>query len=256
MTSIGSKTWRALAAPVVLLLMVPATLSAQAQAPLPPAKDLLARHIAAIGGEDAIRKRTAVHTVGEFSLPAMGLSGPLEAFQATPNKYVARVSIANVGEVRRGFDGTTGWSIHPAEGPRLLEGAELSELRDESDLRSTLRDSALVASMETVEKTEMGGTACYRVKLAWKSGRETTDCYAVDTGLLVGTTRVLSSPMGPVDVITLYSDYTAFGPIKLPASTRQQIMGQEQVLKYTSVEFGAVDPSVFELPPEIKALKK
>jgi hypothetical protein len=42
----------------------------------------------------------------------------------------------------------------------------------------------------------------------------------------------------------------------MPTVTRQQVMGQEQAFTLTSVEFGNVDPAVFELPPEIRALRK
>ena len=80
---------------------------------------------------------------------------------------------------RRGYDGTTGWSINPMEGPRLVEGDELRQMRDDADRRALIRDAALIASMETVERTEMNAQACYRVRIVWKSGRETTDCYAL-----------------------------------------------------------------------------
>ena len=102
----------------------------------------------------------------------------------------------------------------------------------------------------------MNGQACYRVRITWKSGRETSDCYAVDGGLLVGSTVTVVSPMGSIEAQIFYSDYRRFGELLIPTVTRQQLMGQEQAVTLTTVEFGKVDPAVFELPPEIRALRK
>jgi hypothetical protein len=223
---------------------------------LPPAADLVAAYVQAIGGAPAFLANASMHMVGEYSMAAMGLKGAVETFQMKPNRSVSRVTIDGFGEIRRGFDGTTGWSINPMEGPRLLEGEELQQLRDDSDPRTLVRDPALIASMQTVERTEMNGQACYRVRISWKSGRETSDCYAVDGGLLVGSTVNVVSPMGSIEAQIFYSDYRSFGELRMPTVTRQQVMGQEQAFTLTSVEFGNVDPAVFELPPEIRALRK
>ena len=61
--------------------------------------------------------------------------------------------------------------------------------------------------------------------------------------------------MGAIDVTTVIGDYKEFGGIMAPTSMRQQLMGQEQVMTVETIEFGDVDPSIFELPSEIKDLK-
>lgn len=223
---------------------------------LPPAAELVGAYVQAIGGAPAFLDHSSMRMVGEFSMAAMGLKGQVETFQMKPNRSVSRVTIDGFGEIRRGFDGTVGWSMNPMEGPRLVEGEELRQLRDDSDPRTLVRDAALIASMQTVERTEMNGQPCYRVRIAWKSGRETSDCYAVDGGLLVGSTINVVSPMGSVEAQVFYSDYRSFGKLRMPTLTRQQVMGQEQAFTLTSVEFDKVDPEVFELPPEIRALRK
>ena len=37
--------------------------------------------------------------------------------------------------------------------------------------------------METVEKTELGGQPCYRVKIVWTSGREAFECFSAELPL-------------------------------------------------------------------------
>lgn len=92
-----------------------------------------------------------------------------------------------------------------------------------------------------------------RSRMVWKSGRETLDCYSTETGLLAATSMSQESPMGAVDITVLYRDYRQFGGLQLPTTTVQRLMGQEQMLRISNVEFDNVDPAVFELPPEIRA---
>lgn len=237
--------------PVLALAALPATMSAQQ---LPPAQQLLDRYIVAIGGRDAVLEHAASHTKGQFSMPAMGLTGELEVFSADPGRSLTRVNIPGIGEIRTGFDGEVGWSINPMEGPRVMQGGELAQLRDEAAPESTLRDPKLVASMETVEQTTMNGEECYKVKVVWRSGRETFDCYSTASGLIVGMLQKSESPMGVLDVTIHLSDYKPHGDVTLPTRIAQQMMGQEQIMTITSIDFGPVDAAVFELPAEIKAL--
>ena len=111
-----------------------------------------------------------------------------------------------------------------------------------------------MASAETVEKTEMNSEPCYKVKMVWKSGRETFDCYSVASGLLVASMGKQESPMGTIDVTNLVSDYKEFGGQKVATRLTQQVMGNEQVLIINSVEYDVVDPSTFDMPAAIKAL--
>lgn len=231
--------------------LVPAAAGAQE---LPPARQLVDRYIEAIGGREAIMARTSTHTKGTFAMPAMGLSGDLEVYSADPGKQLTKVNISGIGEIRNGFDGEVAWSMNPMEGPRVMEGMELAQVKDEAAPESTLRDPKLVESLETVEKTNMNGQDCYKVRVVWKSGRESFDCYSVETGLIVAIQQKSESPMGTLDITVNMNDYKDFGGIKLPSRIVQQMMGAEQVMTITSVDYDGVDPAVFELPAEIKAL--
>lgn len=67
-----------------------------------------------------------------------------------------------------------------------------------ANLLGALRDASLFTVRETVERTELNGAACYKVRLVWNSGRETHDCYGVDTGLMVAQVASQESPMGAI----------------------------------------------------------
>lgn len=228
---------------------------APAAAALPSASDVIARYIKAVGGSAALMKVKSVRTVGTFEMPAQGLKGDVVVVQALPNKMVMTTTIPGVGEINSGFNGEVAWSVNPMQGARLLEGKELEQLREESGFTAILRRAELTSSMETVGKSEMQGQPCYQVKVIYKSGRETTECYAVDTGLLLGATTKQTSPMGTIDVTTIVSDYQVVGGIKTAMKTRMQMMGQEQVMTFSKVVYdGPDDAKAFELPPAVKTM--
>ncbi|MGH7500263.1 MAG: hypothetical protein ACREL7_00760 [Longimicrobiales bacterium] len=237
---------------VALLLLEADPAGAQA---LPDARSIIDRYVEAIGG-DLLRSHTSMRTTGTFSLPGMGSTGQLEMAQARPNRMVMTVTLPGLGAIRSGFDGTVGWSVNPMEGPRLLSGKELEQQSDDAAFESALRDASLIESMETVELTEIEGTACHIVRITWKSGRETRDCYAVDSGLLIATMARSETVMGPVDATMLYGDYQDFGGIRMPSRTRQRVMSQEFVMTITAVEFGNVDDAAFKPPQEVLTLLK
>ena len=242
---------------VAAVLTMLAALPLYAQAPataLPPAKELIAKFVAATNGPTVLAKHTSIRTKGRFEIAAAGVAGDLEISQARPNKSMLRIDLPGMGQVEEGFDGTTAWSINPMQGARIKSGRELDTVREESSFGTSSRQGPNVTSAETLEKTEMNGEACYKVKLVWKSGRETFDCYSVASGLLIASMGKQESAMGTVEVTNLLSDYKDFGGQKIATRLTQQVMGNEQVITISSVDYDAADAATFAMPAAIKAL--
>jgi hypothetical protein len=236
----------------ISLLLAPAAASAQ----LPAAADLMAAYNKAIGGEAAFAKYQGMHAVGSFAIPSMGMTAGIEVYSARPNKMLTVSNIPGMGEMRQGFDGTTAWAIDPMRGARILEGAELTMVKDRAAFDSDLRKLSDFKSAETVEKTTLGGQECYKVKLVWNSGRESFDCYSAADGMLVARIETQESDMGAIEAVTLLQEYTDFGGIKLPKKNVVTAMGMEQVISIDKVEFITPEDARFEPPAEIKALIK
>jgi hypothetical protein len=224
---------------------------------LPAARAIIDRYVQAIGGRDAVMRRNSIRYVGSFEMPAAGMKGNLTLVQVAPNKMAMTVDLPGMGQVVSGYDGTVGWSINPMQGPRVLEGKELQQLREDAGPAAMLRSSDRIRSAETVELTAMDGRACYRVKITYHSGRESFDCYSPETGLLVGMTQTQESPMGSVQVTTLFDDWKEFGGLKTATKMRQQMLGQEQILTIDRLEFDRPeDVKAAEVPEQIKPLVK
>ena len=244
---------------VALTALTAASASAQqvaaAAATLPLAATLVAKYAAAIGAP-AMLKAPQITTRGGLSMPAAGLNATFEMVQVAPNMMRMMTTIPGVGSIQVGFDGTTGWSLDPMQGPRVLAGKELDEIREQSDPRAAGRAPELFSALQTVADTTIGGEQCYMVKLTWKSGRETFDCYSGATGLMVGSRSVQQTAMGAIPVSMVYSDYKKFGDFMVPTKMVQSMMGQQQVTTITAVEVAAAPGVVIVMPPEVKALKK
>jgi hypothetical protein len=129
-------------------------------------------------------------------------------------------------------------------------------MKDEADRRSNVRSAELFTAMETVKDTTMNSERCYLVKLNWKSGRQTYDCYSAASGMLVASRSVQKTAMGEIPVLTLFSDFKKFGGVTVPTKTVQELMGQQQILTIASVEFGDGTGIAITPPAAVAALIK
>ncbi len=238
---------------LAVLLAVPAALHAQ-PAELPPAREVVARYVAAIGGEAAVTAPASIRTTGTFEMGAGAMRGTFVLVQ-TPTRMALTVTVPGLGDIVTAYDGTHGWAVNPMQGPRLLEGKELAALREDAGSTGLLRRSPDLVTMETVARTEMDGQACWRVRFVYASGRETADCYAVDGGLLLGSWSTQESPMGALAVETRVGEWRAFGALRSATVMRMRTMGQEQVMRVDAMTYdGADDAAAFAPPPSVQRL--
>ncbi len=229
--------------------------AAAAATGLPSAATLVAKYATAIGGP-AMMRAGQITTKGGMAMSAAGITATFEMVQLAPNRMQMVTTIPGVGSIQVGYDGTVAWSVDPMQGPRLLAGKELDEIREEADLRAAARSPELFSAVQTLADTTMGGERCFLVKLTWKSGRETFDCYSPASGLMVGSKSVQQTSMGAIPVETVYGEYKKFGDFMVPTKTTQSMMGQHQVMTISSVEVGTGAGVTIIAPPEIKALVK
>jgi hypothetical protein len=226
------------------------------QADLPSAASIIDRHVKAVGGREAILAHTSSHAVGTISMPANGITGPLDLYSAAPDKSLVKINLGGIGDIVEAFDGTYGWSLQPMTGPMLKQGKELAETKFDADFYSDLHNPERYASMKTTEKTTFEGRPCYKVSLVRKDGGEDIEYFDVDTGLRAGRTGTRESPMGVMTATGILSDYKRFGGLLVATTMKETVMGVEQVLKINSVEFDNVPASTFDPPAPIKALIK
>jgi hypothetical protein len=234
----------------------PAQQPQASSAPLPSAKELVAKHIAAIGGEAAFKAISSLHATGQFELSAQGVTGELDLIAARPAKLLLRVDIASVGHVESGFDGKNGWSIDPLAGPTLLTGRALSEMAEDAWFDSALHSADHVKELTTVARTQFDKRPAYQVKVVYMSGVQQTEYFDAETGFQIGSETERETPMGVLPTTTMLREYKKFGTLMQATVLLQRTMGIDQLFRIASYEYNTVPANAFDPPPQIKALIK
>ncbi|HKP29421.1 MAG TPA: hypothetical protein VJU15_08455 [Gemmatimonadales bacterium] len=238
---------------LVALLAIAPSLTAQAK---PTGDELYNRYLEAAGGRAAMQKITSRHVWGHFEVEAQGLTGPIEILNASPMKMLTKIEIPGMGSTSTGLNGETGWMLNPAMGPMLVEGTALDQMKQQSDMDALLNPSKYVTSRETTGEANHGGSPCWVVTVTTTWKETYTECYDKASGLLSATIRKQNSPMGELEGTTVYTEYKSFDGVKMATVIKASTMGIEQVVRIDSISTKPIPDSAFELPSEIKALKK
>jgi hypothetical protein len=228
---------------------------ASANSTLPSACDILDRFANAIGGREALAKHSSMHETGVMEFVGAGIKADMNIYQAKPNRMVTRMTVPGMGEIARGFDGTTGWQMEPTSGPMLLTGKQLDQMKVEADFMGMMHDPKSFTSAQTTGLVDFNGKPAYELKLVRAGGDTATEYYDPQSGLQVGLVRTVESAMGRLAVTGVVGDYKPFGGLMLPTRMTQKLpTGQQMTVTLNAVEFDAVPANTFELPAPIKAL--
>ena len=229
--------------------------SASRQEALPPARDIVARHIKAIGGEAALAAVNSMRIRGRLEIKSQNIVGELEVLTARPAKQLYRVTVPNIGRIENGYDGVIGWAVSPAAGPELLAGRQLVEAADDAWFDSPLHAPGHVRELTTMARADFDGKPSYKVHVVYASGSERIEYFDANTGLLIGEESSRATPQGVVQSVSVVRDYKKFGQLLQATMLIQRALGFEQVLTLTSCEYNVVPANAFEPPAEVKALR-
>jgi len=239
-----------------LCALLLAATSAAAPAQDATARQVIERHIEAIGGRAAIESHSSSYASGMLEVVGQGLVGEMSIWAMAPNKTLVKVSFPDMGiENSTGYDGEVGWSIDPMTGERLLQGGELEQLADEAAFYGDLHDPARYTTIESLGEVEFDGRSAHKLHLVFQSGREVYEYFDVESGRMIGVEGVQESIMGSMNVVTTLGEYQQFGDLMVPTQMVQDLGGVQSVrVTIQSVEIDSVDPSMFDLPLSIQAL--
>jgi len=243
-------------APLVLLAatLLQASPVARQEAPPPPARDVIARFVTAMGGAEAYKAVKSARALGTMQIPSMKVTGTVEVLTARPNKHLARVTISGIGQVEQGYDGRIGWSINPIAGPSLMVGRELIETADGAWFDGPLHEPGHVKEMTTVGRVQFDGRPAIKIKVVLGSGSEQFEYFDVETGLQLGIDAERATPQGVLPLTHIFRDYKKFGAVMQASTLVERAAGIETIITLTSVEYDAVPDSTFAIPAQIKAL--
>lgn len=226
------------------------------QAAAPTAKEVIARHVKAMGGEAAFKQVKSIRARGVFSMAAQNISGEFEMVAERPNKLLLKVTVPGFGSIESGFDGKVGWTIEPVSGPALTTGRQLAELKDDAYFDAPLHGPDHVKDATLMGTETFDNRKATKMKVVFLSGNEQVEYFDVESGLQIGFEASRETPMGVVPTTGFFRNYQKFQNVLMPATLVQRGLGIEQVLQVNSYDFNTVPAGAFDMPPSIKALIK
>lgn len=214
---------------------------------LPPAQQVIDRYVEAIGGRAAVQRAQSRHLVYELAVSGMTIN--MDVKMRRPN-FSAVTMVTPMGDMRSGSSNGVMWTIGPM-GAQILEGAQAEEVRIRSAFDADIIFD-VYPTMETVERAEYGGKACWKVRMVTAAGTESFRCFDVDNGLMVAATQNQNGMM----VTAVFDQYLEQDGVKYPSHSVASAMGQEVVTTLKSVSHADIPESEFALPDAVKALQQ
>jgi outer membrane lipoprotein-sorting protein len=230
-----------------MVLVAPSTVAAQTL------DEIVARHVAARGGLEAL---TAVRTV---RMTGRATAGP-------GRQAIVRREIARPGRIRTEFvfqgttgvyawDGSSGWRVSPLDGgldPEPIPAEEAAALAEQADLEGALVDwKAKGHAVELVGKEALPGGTAHRLKVTLKSGAVRQLWVDAAGGFVVRMESTRARRGREVVVETSFGDYRETGGVAFPRSIETRVKGGPQRLRIVveTVEVNpALDETRFQLP--------
>lgn len=181
---------------------------------LPAVDQILAKHVQALGGEDAIRKvssRIEKGTITAFG----GHQFPVEVFTKAPDKRVFVMHLPN-GDSITAFDGHVGWIGAPGRPVREMSGGELEGAKLDADFFFPLRLKEMFTKLESEQAVKIGDHEA-NVVSGFADNQPVLRLYFdMQSGLLLRSVRYAESPLGRNPTRIDYADYRKEGGVKIP----------------------------------------
>lgn len=224
-------------------------------ADLPSGESLLQRYVEKSGGAEAYAKAKNMAMAGNVTVTGSNISGAVTIYEQGEKSYMS-VDIAGVGKIESGYDGQTAWENSLLQGARILDGEEKIEAKRGAALSATIvawRD--VYRDAHTLGAEDVDGKPAWKVEMTAKEGRPETFFFDQDSGLLVRTTAVRSTPLGDIPSETTMSDFRVVNGILTPFTLTEKAMNQNMVMHFTNVAYNASIPKDrFDLPDAVRAL--
>jgi len=205
---------------------------------LPSAAEIFAKYTEATGGAAAYAKLKNQVANATFSLPDMGMDGPMVNTVAPPNSR-STITFEGFGVFDSGVTDGVAWDVNPMEGSRILEGDEAA-IAVASVAINPFVD--FKGEAKTVGEETIGDEDCYEVDIVGVGSA----FFSKASGLLVKS----DSPQGP----STLSDWKEVDGIMI---AHKIVIAADMTFEIVlnSVEHNVeIADDAFALPDEIKAL--
>jgi outer membrane lipoprotein-sorting protein len=241
--------------PILLsLVLVPAAArTARAQT----ADDIIEKHLAAIGGRDALSKITSRRSTATVVVAtAQGdIPGTAEFTSKAPNKsrVLIELDLTAMGApdkmvIDQKFDGTTGVALNSMQGEAELSVNQIDNMRNNVFPTSLLTYKALGMKMELLPKEQVNGKDAFVIRATPKAGSATKLYFDAASYMLVKSVATINAPTmgGDVEQTSEQSDFRKVDGITLPFQVVRSDPNQTFTIKFTKIEHNVtIDDKIF-----------
>jgi len=228
---------------------------------LPEAATLVAAHLAALGGAEALAKHPTLHVRGTYEQRSVGfVPAPYELWYAAPDKRRVDVQLPPPldemfakdgvpGHISRVHDGSATFELNAYRGDKLYTPAEEREEGVAARLVALADWNALYSALHTDARVEFDERPCWKVAATLREGGARTLYFDVATGLLAGREA-------DDEALAIYRDYKAFDGLLLPSYQRvfRPDGGIEELFRIGTVDFDAPTEATFARGEKVEAL--
>jgi outer membrane lipoprotein-sorting protein len=220
------------------------------------ADEIVEKHLAAMGGRDAMSKLTTRKSVGTVTIgtPGGDLTGPVETYAKAPNKSraVLTLDLSPMGmsesmTIDQRFDGNVGWAMNSLQGDSEITGDQLNGMRNNYFPTSFLNYKEKGMTITVLPNETIAGRELIVLQITPKVGPGSKVYLDPKTYFSVrSSSRVTLPEVGEIEQTTEASDFRAVDGVQVPFKVVNASSIQTVTLTLKTVEHNiAIDDAMF-----------
>ena len=220
------------------------------------ADELLAKMIAAYGGEENIRKHKSSVTRVEVDLESQGVQADGEISARAPNSSASDMRLKalgkQIGTIVSYFDGNAGGEVISFGPEETYSGRRLDDIRNGADFYDVLNWKKNYKTIAVKRVAKVGDEEAYVVERKGEKGTPITDYVSTKTFLVLKRESVVVSETSGIElpVTQTFSDYRSADGVMVPfTSTSNNIANGDIIVRVKDLKWNVELPdSLFKKP--------
>lgn len=222
---------------------------ASADSPLPTAQELLKKSQDASGGEEAWKKSTSRRLKGLYQSEDSSVFVGMEILEKSPNKSLTKISLPNGVTIREVCDGHTAWIESSAQGYHEYTGAELAAKLRQADFQDPGNVEKSAKTGKVIGMQKIGTHDTYVLEFDTDKKIHSKLYFDANSGLIVRSEDVISTPDGPYPVKIDFDDYREVDGLKFAFRMKRTEKGSVILIRITQVTVNPqLDDTLFFKP--------
>jgi CubicO group peptidase (beta-lactamase class C family) len=221
--------------------------------------DLIAKMIAAYGGEDNMRKHNSSLTTVELDLESQGVQAKGTISARAPNLSASELTFTalnkKLGSMASYFDGSVGGEIVSFAPAEIYTGKRLEDIKASADFYDVLNWKKNYQKITFKRMDKVDGEEVYVIEKRNPKGTPVTDYISTKSFLVLRRDSVVANETAGIELpqTEMFSDYRNVDGVMIPfKQLSNNIANGDIVLRIVDVKFNTEIPdSVFRKPATV-----